>query len=179
MYQETWAVALAPTVLPRDFSSITFLDWNAAPPSVRWELQARQATIAWQTPGREAERGREGSRGVQALLCVMLGQEAESKARIREQWQIPKPDWRKHSSPGPPAPQGGLPGLAFPGIHLVEGQDPVGQAELRKVKRAVSDSSPASGSRGMRLVISFSPVLNFLESPLAQRLNDKPEHGYT
>lgn len=61
----------------------------------------------------------------------------------------------------------------------MEGQDPVGQAELRKVKRAVSDSSPASGSRGMRLVISFSPVLNFLESSLAQRLNDKPEHGYT
>lgn len=114
----------------------------------------------------ERSREREGRQ--------QLGQEAESKARIREQWQIPKPDWRKHSSPGPPAPQGGLPGLAFPGSHLVEGQDPVGQAELRKVKRAVSDSSPASGSRGWDWWF-----LNFLEPSLAQRLNDKPEHGYT
>lgn len=47
-----------------------------------------------------------------------------------------------------------------------------------KVERATSDSSPASGSRGMRLVISFSLVLN-LESSLAQRLTDKLEHGHT
>lgn len=48
-----------------------------------------------------------------------------------------------------------------------------------KVERAASDSSFASGSHGMRLVISFSLVLNLLESSLAQRLTDKLEHGHT
>lgn len=49
---------------------------------------------------------------------------------------------------------------------LGKGQDPGDQGELMKVERATSGRKQllGSGSRGMRLVISFSLVLNLLES---------------
>lgn len=43
------------------------------------------------------------------------------------------------------------------------------------MKRAMSDNSHVSGSPRRRLVISFSLVLNLIQSSLAQRLSDKPE----
>lgn len=82
----------------------------------------------------------------------------------------------KHSSPGPPASQEGLPGPGFLGLHLGEGQDLGEQAELRKVKKAVSDNSPVSSSPGMTGVISLA--LNLAEFSLSGWLNDKAEHEY-
>lgn len=71
--------------------------------------------------GMRGEGGKTAA-GIQALLCVVLGQEVEAEAGLGEQWQIPTPGCRKHSSPGPPAPQESLSGLGFPGIHLGGGQ---------------------------------------------------------
>lgn len=46
------------------------------------------------------------------------------------------------------------------------------------MKRALSDSSPAFESPGMKLAISFSLVLYLIESSFAQQLSDKSESRY-
>lgn len=81
--------------------------------------------------------------GSQPAECH-AGAGAEGKAGIREQWQNSKQGKGKHSSPGPPASQEGLPGPGFLGLHPGGGQDLGEQVALRKVKKAKSDNSSVS-----------------------------------
>lgn len=92
--------------------------------------------------GREAEDRKEGSGRVHTLLHVMLGKRQRLRPKSGSSDKISSKARGKHSSPGPPASQEGLPGPGFLGFRLGEGQDLGEQAELRKVKKAVSDNSP-------------------------------------
>lgn len=123
-------------------------------------------------------KGGKTAAGVQALPCVILGQEVRLRPEFgsNDRSSSQAEGSTAHLSSGPPATQEGRSGPGFPGLNPGEGKDPVGEGHRRrKVKRALSDSSPASGSPGMRLAISFSPVLYLVEPSLAQPLNDKPE----
>lgn len=115
--------------------------------------------------GREAEDRKEGSGRVHTLLHVMLGKRQRLRPKSGSSDKISSKARGKHSSPGPPASQEGLPGPGFLGFRLGEGQDLGEQAELRKVKKAVSDNSPVFWFPGMTLVIFLA--LKILQSSLS------------
>lgn len=76
-------MALAPTVFPRTLAQSLSCTETQLPIGMM-EIINPENSIPWQTLGREAERGGKIAAGVQALLCVMLGKEAETNTRIRE-----------------------------------------------------------------------------------------------
>lgn len=119
-------------------------------------------SIPWQPLGEKQKAGRKVAARVHTLPRVMLGKRQEPRPGSGSNDRVPSKAG-KHSSPGPPASQEGLPGPGFPGLHPGEGQDLGEQVELRKVKKAMSDNSTVSGSLGMGLAFSYSLVLN-LES---------------
>lgn len=116
------------------------------------------------------EKQRTGKKAVaraHTLLQVMLGKKQRLRPKSGSSDKISSKARGKHSSPGPPASQEGLPGPGFLGLRLGEGQDLGEQVELRKAKKAVSNNSPVSWSPGMALVTSYFVVLNLTESSLS------------
>lgn len=126
--------------------------------------------------GEKQRTGRKAVARVHTLQHAMLGKRQRLRPKSGSSDKISSKARGKHSSPGPPASQEGLPGPGFLGLRLGEGQNLGEQVELRKVKKAVSDNSPVSWFPGMTLVISVA--LNLTESSLSGWLNDKAEHEW-
>lgn len=105
----------------------------------------------------------------------MLGKEVEAKADSGSSDSFPSQAGGSTAHLGLKDLKRACQDLVSWGSILGKGKTLGGQAELRKVKRAMSDNSPVSGSPRTRLVISSSLVLNLIQSSLAQQLSDKLE----
>lgn len=149
-----------PTVFPKDTDSALLC--------IQWASKAHWGFIPWQPVGEKQRTGRKAVARVHTLQHVMLGKRQRLRPKSGSSDKISSKARGKHSSPGPPASQEGLPGPGFLGLRLGEGQDLGEQAELRKVKKAVSDNSPVSWSPGMTLVISLALNLRVFSLRLAE-----------